>query len=140
VVADALRLPLADASFDVATVAFGLRNMVSWTDALAEMRRILRPGGHLLILDFALPSAPLRWIYRPYLRYVLPRVAGWLTGDKGAYDYLGESIEQFPSGAAMCAMIDGAGFTDTQHEPLTGGIVAMYTATSRPDMSGRTEG
>jgi demethylmenaquinone methyltransferase/2-methoxy-6-polyprenyl-1,4-benzoquinol methylase len=128
VVADALRLPFSAEAFDVVTVAFGLRNMVSWEEALAEMRRVLRPGGHLLILDFSVPHAPLRWIYRPYLHYLLPQIAGWLTGEKGAYEYLGQSIEQFPHGPAMCALLERIGFTEAAHEPLAGGIVGLYTA------------
>jgi demethylmenaquinone methyltransferase / 2-methoxy-6-polyprenyl-1,4-benzoquinol methylase len=129
ITADALQLPFENAEFDVVTVAFGLRNMISWPAALAEMRRMLRPGGHLLILDFSVPEAPLRWIYRPYLHHVLPRLAGWLTGEKAAYDYLGDSIEQFPCGAAMCALLADAGFQEATHEALSGGIVGLYTAT-----------
>ena len=88
--ADGLKLPFADGSFDVVTVAFGLRNMESWPRALAEMRRILHPGGHLLILDFSIPGPPLRWAYRPYLHHVLPRIAAFLTREKEAYEYLGD--------------------------------------------------
>jgi demethylmenaquinone methyltransferase/2-methoxy-6-polyprenyl-1,4-benzoquinol methylase len=129
VTANALGLPFPEASFDVVTVAFGLRNMASWRGALAEMRRILRPGGHVLILDFSVPKAPLRWIYRPYLHAVLPRVAGWLTGEREAYEYLGESIEQFPQGVAMCALVEEGGFSSATHEALSGGIVSLYSAT-----------
>lgn len=128
VVADGMRLAFADATFDVVTVAFGLRNMESWPGALAEMARVLKPGGHLLVLDFSVPPAPLRWLYRPYLHHVLPRLAGLLTGEKAAYDYLGDSIEKFPSGAAMCALLAGAGFSEARAEPLSGGIVSLYTA------------
>jgi demethylmenaquinone methyltransferase/2-methoxy-6-polyprenyl-1,4-benzoquinol methylase len=128
IVADALQLPFSAETFDVLTVAFGLRNMASWEGALAEMRRVLRPGGHLLILDFSVPKPPLRWVYRPYLHYLLPQVAGWLTGEKGAYEYLGQSIEQFPHGPAMCALLERIGFSEAGHEPLSGGIVSLYTA------------
>jgi len=128
VAADGLQLPFAAASFDAVTIAFGLRNMASGPGALAEMRRVLRPSGRVLILDFSIPSAPLRWIYRPYLHYVLPRVAALLTGKKAAYDYLGDSIEQFPHGTAMCALLAEAGFDSAAHQPLTGGIVSLYTA------------
>ena len=128
VVADGMRLAFADAAFDVLSVAFGLRNMESWPAALAEMARVLKPGGHLLVLDFSVPPAPLRWVYRPYLHHVLPRLAGFLTGEKAAYDYLGDSIEKFPSGPAMCALIESAGFADAHCEPLSGGIVSLYTA------------
>ena len=128
VVADGMALPFADGAFDVLTVAFGLRNMESWPGALAEMARVLRPGGHLLVLDFSVPPAPLRWAYRPYLHHVLPRLAGLLTGEKAAYDYLGDSIEKFPCGPAMCRLIEGAGFDGAQCERLSGGIVSLYTA------------
>jgi demethylmenaquinone methyltransferase/2-methoxy-6-polyprenyl-1,4-benzoquinol methylase len=128
VAADGLQLPFAEASFDAITIAFGLRNMASCPEALAEMRRALRPGGHVLILDFSIPPAPLRWIYRPYLHYVLPWVAALLTGKKAAYDYLGDSIEQFPHGTAMCALLAEAGFDRAAHQPLSGGIVSLYTA------------
>jgi demethylmenaquinone methyltransferase/2-methoxy-6-polyprenyl-1,4-benzoquinol methylase len=93
------------------------------------MARMLRPGGHILVLDFAVPPPPLRWIYRPYLHHVLPRIAALLTGEKAAYDYLGDSIEDFPCGAAMCALINDTGFMDAASEPLSGGIVSIYTAT-----------
>lgn len=132
IAADALRLPFAEGSFDVLTVAFGLRNMGSWAGALSEMRRVLRPGGHVLILDFSVPGAPMRWVYRPYLHYVLPRVAALLTGQKAAYDYLGDSIEQFPHGLAMCELLGAAGFAEAGHRPLSGGIVSLYTA-KRPE-------
>lgn len=128
VTADGLHLPFADASFDVLTIAFGLRNMESWPGGLGEMRRVLKPGGHVLILDFSIPPAPLCWIYRPYLHHVLPRIAGFLTGEKSAYDYLGESIEQFPHGEAMCALLRECGFTEPKCDPLAAGIVSLYTA------------
>ncbi len=128
VVADAMALPFADSAFDVVTVAFGLRNMASWEGALREMFRVLKPGGHLLVLDFSVPPPPLRWIYRPYLHHVLPRVAAWLTGQKDAYDYLGDSIEAFPCGEAMCALLRAAGASLARCEALTGGIVSLYVA------------
>jgi demethylmenaquinone methyltransferase/2-methoxy-6-polyprenyl-1,4-benzoquinol methylase len=127
IAADGMALPFADASFDVVTVAFGLRNMASYLDALEEMHRILRPGGHVLILDFSVPPPPLRWIYRPYLHHVLPKIAGALTGETAAYDYLGQSIEQFPAGERMCQLLCSAGFSGPKAEPLTGGIVSLYT-------------
>jgi demethylmenaquinone methyltransferase/2-methoxy-6-polyprenyl-1,4-benzoquinol methylase len=128
VTADGLALPFADATFDVVTVAFGLRNMASWPGALGEIRRVLRPGGHVLVLDFSVPPPPLLWIYRPYLHHVLPRVAAFLTHEKGAYDYLGDSIEKFPCGPAMCALLREAAFADPACRPLSGGIVSLYTA------------
>ena len=128
VVADGLRLPFADASFDVLTIAFGLRNMESWSAGLREMRRVLRSGGHLLVLDFSIPPPPLRWIYRPYLHHAMPRIASFVTGQKSAYAYLGESIEQFPHGESMRALLREAGFAEATCEPLSGGIVSLYTA------------
>ena len=125
--ADGLALPFAEAAFDVVTVAFGLRNMASWVGALREMRRVLKPGGHLLVLDFSVPSPPLRWIYRPYLHRVLPWIAGRLTGQRGAYEYLGASIEKFPSGEAMRRLLAEAGFADPSAQRLSGGIVSLYT-------------
>jgi demethylmenaquinone methyltransferase / 2-methoxy-6-polyprenyl-1,4-benzoquinol methylase len=128
VVADGLALPFADASFDVITVAFGLRNMAFLERALAEMARTTRPGGHVVILDFSLPSGPLLPAYRFYLHFVLPRLAGWLTGEPAAYQYLGDSIESFPRGAAMTALMEEAGFVDAMAKPLSGGIVTAYLA------------
>jgi demethylmenaquinone methyltransferase/2-methoxy-6-polyprenyl-1,4-benzoquinol methylase len=129
VLADALRMPFPDRSFDAVTVAFGLRNMESWPAALAEIIRVLRPGGRILVLDFAVPDPPLRWFYIPYLERILPTLAGWLTGDRTAYQYLAESIAQFPSGEAMRALLREAGFTNTHGERWSGGIVAIYLGT-----------
>jgi demethylmenaquinone methyltransferase/2-methoxy-6-polyprenyl-1,4-benzoquinol methylase len=128
-VADALNLPFPDGGFDVVTVAFGLRNMADYPAALREMRRVLKPGGRLLILDFSLPGGLLRTPYRLYLHHVLPRMAGWLTGQRDAYEYLGGSIEAFPSGDAMCALLDSCGFSGTYTTYLTGGVVAVYEGT-----------
>lgn len=127
--ADAMNLPLPDASFDAATVAFGLRNMADYAAAIREFRRILKPGGHLLILDFSLPEGILSTPYRYYLHHILPRIAGRITRRPDAYTYLGDSIEQFPRGKAMCRLIEANGFTETRAEQLSGGIAAIYTAT-----------
>jgi demethylmenaquinone methyltransferase/2-methoxy-6-polyprenyl-1,4-benzoquinol methylase len=128
-VADALRLPFPDGSFDVVTVAFGLRNMADYPAALREMRRVLKPGGRLVILDFSLPSGILRAPYRLYLHHVLPRMAGWLTGQRDAYEYLGGSIEAFPSGTGMTRLLESCGFGQTDASPLTGGVVSIYEGT-----------
>ncbi len=125
--ADALAMPFADNEFDVVTVAFGLRNMASWEGAFREMSRVVRPGGHLLVLDFSLPDGLLRQLYRPYLHHVLPRLAGWLTGEPAAYQYLGDSIEAFPSGAALCKIAENHGWCEVSSKPLSGGIVSIYT-------------
>jgi demethylmenaquinone methyltransferase/2-methoxy-6-polyprenyl-1,4-benzoquinol methylase len=128
VVADGTRLPFADGSFDAVTVAFGLRNMESWPVALREMARALAPGGHLLVLDFSMPRPPLAAIYRFYLHNILPLVAALVTGNRAGYEYLGESIEAFPSGAAMCSLIRENGFATAEAKPLAAGIVSIYTA------------
>jgi demethylmenaquinone methyltransferase/2-methoxy-6-polyprenyl-1,4-benzoquinol methylase len=126
IVADALQLPFQDHEFDVVTVAFGLRNMADYPAALREMRRVLRPGGRLVILDFSLPRGILRIPYRLYLHHVLPRMAGWLTGQRDAYEYLGGSIEAFPSGSAMTELLETCGFSQTTATPITGGVVTIY--------------
>jgi demethylmenaquinone methyltransferase/2-methoxy-6-polyprenyl-1,4-benzoquinol methylase len=128
VVADGTRLPFADGSFDAVTVAFGLRNMESWPGALREMSRVLRPGGHLLVLDFSMPRQPFAAIYRFYLHRVLPLLAGCITGNRAGYRYLGESIEAFPSGPAMCHLIQLNNLRDARARPLAAGIVSIYTA------------
>jgi demethylmenaquinone methyltransferase/2-methoxy-6-polyprenyl-1,4-benzoquinol methylase len=132
-VADALDLPFGDGEFDVVTVGFGLRNMASWEGGLREMGRVLRAGGHLLVLDFSLPENLLRGPYRVYLNKVLPRIAGWLTGQRDAYEYLAGTIERFPSGAAMVEFIEKHGFEDGQWTPLSGGIASIYTAVRSGD-------
>jgi len=98
-----LRLPFAPSAFDVVTVAFGLRNMQSWIDALREMRRVLRPGGHLLVLDFSLPGGLLRAPYRIYLKACLPRIAAAITGDRSAYEYKHAVSYDFASRVEPCA-------------------------------------
>jgi demethylmenaquinone methyltransferase/2-methoxy-6-polyprenyl-1,4-benzoquinol methylase len=127
--ADGLALPFDSGSFDGVTVAFGLRNMASWERGLSEMSRVLKPGGHLLILDFSLPTLPLiRPLYRAYLHYVLPLVAGLATGRKDAYEYLAGSIEEFPSGTSMTRLIESCGFRTAVAHPLSLGTVSLYTA------------
>ncbi len=128
-VADALDLPFQDAEFDVVTVAFGLRNMADYPAALREMHRILKPGGRLLILDFSLPNGIMRVPYRWYLHNVLPHMAGLLTGQKDAYEYMGGSIEAFPSGKAMTDLLESCGFTKTTATPITFGVCTLYEGT-----------
>jgi demethylmenaquinone methyltransferase/2-methoxy-6-polyprenyl-1,4-benzoquinol methylase len=130
IAADALALPFADRSFDCLTIAFGLRNIKDWSAALREMNRILITNGHVLIMEFSLPSMSIvRAIYRFYLHRVMPIFGAFLTQKKTAYDYLGDSIEQFPGGDALLRLIEANGFRNATAEPLTGGIVTIYTAT-----------
>jgi demethylmenaquinone methyltransferase / 2-methoxy-6-polyprenyl-1,4-benzoquinol methylase len=132
VLADAMRLPFADASFDCATIAFGLRNLENYSAGLAEICRILNNNGHVLVLEFSLPSNPmLRAAYRFYLHRCVPLLGSCLTLRKSAYDYLGESIEEFPSGNAMCELMRARGYASPTIKPLTGGIVTIYTAAKR---------
>ena len=131
--ADGLALPFREETFDAVTVAFGLRNMASWEKALDEMNRVLRPGGLLVVLDFSLPPrGPLREIYRAYLHRVLPRIAGWTTGRAEAYKYLGESIEAFPRGSGMAALIESRGFHCEPPHKMCFGVVSLYAARKTP--------
>lgn len=131
VLADAQELPFPDASFDAVTVAFGLRNMADWDAALREMARVLTPQGHLLVLDFSQPRGALRLAYRFYLHRCLPWLAGVITGEKQAYEYLAASIEKFPSGRAMTALLEASGFRSARARPMSGGIATIYTAQLR---------
>jgi demethylmenaquinone methyltransferase/2-methoxy-6-polyprenyl-1,4-benzoquinol methylase len=126
-VADTLALPFEDGEFDVVTVAFGLRNMASYEGALKEMRRVTKPGGHLLVLDFSLPTGPLRKPYQWYLHRVLPKLAGWLTKQPDAYEYLGGSIEEFPMGEEMASLIAACGYGQVEVDPVTFGVAAIYS-------------
>jgi demethylmenaquinone methyltransferase/2-methoxy-6-polyprenyl-1,4-benzoquinol methylase len=126
VVADGTRLPFDDNSFDALTVGFGLRNMASWPGALAEMSRVVRSGGPVVVLDFSLPKPPLAAPYRFYLHQVLPRVAGFLTGEQDAYRYLSGSIEEFPSGEAMLELFRKSGLEKCRCRRLSGGIASIY--------------
>ncbi len=127
--ADGTRLPFHSQVFDVVTVAFGLRNMESWSGALKEMARVLVPGGRLLILDFSLPNPGwFRGVYRFYLHCLLPAIASWITGNREAYRYLGESIEQFPSGQMMTTLLKTNGFEQADARTFCFGIVSLYRA------------
>lgn len=130
IAADVLALPFADGSFDCVTIAFGVRNIEDWGASLREMRRVLVQNGKLLVMEFSLPSMSiLRSVYRFYLHHVMPILGAFLTRKKTAYDYLGDSIETFPAGEQLVDLIETNGFRDVRAEPLTGGIVTIYTAT-----------
>jgi len=139
-VADAMQLPFEDGAFDAITVAYGLRNMASWERALREMNRVLSPGGQLVVLDFSLPTARLlRDPYRLYLHKILPSIGGFLTRNRDAYAYLGDSIERFPSGAAMTSLIEKCGFDTATSIPLLGGISTIYTGLATADRPAPSE-
>nr|MDQ6913240.1 class I SAM-dependent methyltransferase [Verrucomicrobiota bacterium] len=128
VIADALNLPLPNESFDCVTVAFGLRNMADWSAALREMGRVLRAEGHLLVLEFSIPTGLLKPAYRFYLHRCMPVLAALITRQKDAYEYLGASIENFPRGNAMLTLMEANGFRGARAIPLTGGIASIYAA------------
>jgi demethylmenaquinone methyltransferase / 2-methoxy-6-polyprenyl-1,4-benzoquinol methylase len=125
---DAQALPLPDASADIVSIAFGIRNVAEPAAAIAEFHRVLRPGGRLVILEFSLPRNPvLRGLYNFYFRRILPRTATLISRDRtGAYRYLPESVNTFISPGTMLEMIAAAGFTNTRQHPLTLGICVCY--------------
>lgn len=125
---DGLALPLADGCCDALTISFGLRNLADRQRGLSEMRRVLRPGGRLLVLEFTQPQAWFRPFYYFYLRKILPWVAGAVTGDRAAYVYLNETIEQFPNQAELSGEIRQAGFAQVESRGMTFGIVALHVA------------
>jgi demethylmenaquinone methyltransferase/2-methoxy-6-polyprenyl-1,4-benzoquinol methylase len=125
--ADALRLPLGDASVDLVTVAFGFRNLANYEDGLREMRRVLRPGGMAAILEFSQPPHALfAALYGFYSGRVLPWIGGLLTGSRDAYRYLPESIRKFPNAPALAEDMRRVGFTNVSYQRFTGGIVALH--------------
>jgi demethylmenaquinone methyltransferase/2-methoxy-6-polyprenyl-1,4-benzoquinol methylase len=128
--ADALRLPVADASLDLVTVAFGFRNLVNYEAGLREFRRVLRPGGTAAILEFSTPPNPLfARLYAWYSRVVLPRIGGALSGAPHAYRYLPESVRKFPAPEELERMMRAAGFSEVRWERMTFGIVALHLGT-----------
>jgi demethylmenaquinone methyltransferase/2-methoxy-6-polyprenyl-1,4-benzoquinol methylase len=123
---DAERLPFADASFDLVTVGFGLRNMTHQERALAEMGRVLEPGGRLLVLEFSKVAPPLQPLYDWYSFQVLPRLGRWVAGDADSYRYLAESIRMHPDQATLKAMMKAAGFGHVDVHDLAAGVVALH--------------
>ncbi|URI09517.1 bifunctional demethylmenaquinone methyltransferase/2-methoxy-6-polyprenyl-1,4-benzoquinol methylase UbiE [Aquincola tertiaricarbonis] len=123
---DAEHLPFKDASFDLVSVAFGLRNMTHKDGALKEMNRVLRPGGRLLVLEFSKVAAPLQKAYDWYSFKVLPRLGQWVAGDAHSYQYLAESIRMHPDQQTLKAMMKTAGFGHVDVHNLTGGVVALH--------------
>ena len=130
---DGMNLPLPDGGFDAVTISFGLRNMADRHRSLSEMRRVLRPGGRLYVLEFSQPYRWFRPFYLFYLRHLLPRIAGLITKDKSAYVYLNETIEEFPGREALGREMLRAGFKSVQALPMTFGIVALHEAVNQTD-------
>ncbi len=124
---DALALPLADASVDALTISFGLRNLSDPRAGLAEFARVLRPGGDLVVAEFATPTNPLfATVYRDYLVAALPRIARVVSSDAPAYRYLADSILAWPDRATLAGWMAEAGFADVRVKDLSGGIVALH--------------
>jgi demethylmenaquinone methyltransferase / 2-methoxy-6-polyprenyl-1,4-benzoquinol methylase len=125
--ADALQIPIRDASLDLITVAFGFRNLANYEAGLVEMRRVLRPGGMAAILEFTTPpNALFGSVYHVYCRRILPWIGGLISGSRDAYRYLPESVRKFPEAPQLAGKMRDAGFQEVEFEYLTGGIVALH--------------
>ncbi len=130
--ADALRLPFADARFDLITAAFGFRNLANYDAGWREIFRVLRPGGEAGILDFGEPRGTFGRIYRVYFRRVLPAVGTWLSGVRGPYAYLPASVAHFPLPEEMLARMRAAGFTGCSWTPYSFGIAGLFRGRKPP--------
>jgi demethylmenaquinone methyltransferase/2-methoxy-6-polyprenyl-1,4-benzoquinol methylase len=124
---DAQNLSFDDGRFDAAMVAFGVRNFENVVSGLAEIRRVLRPGGRLVVLEFSTPRRfPIKQAYSFYSARVLPRIGAAISGDAGAYRYLPDSVREFPDGEDFLALLSQAGFTDLAERRMTFGIASLY--------------
>jgi len=124
---DALQLPFREGSFDVVTIAFGLRNLASVEGGLAELRRVLKPGGWAVVLEFSKPTnAMLRPVFGLYFRKVLPLMGGLISGSPTAYSYLPVSVQKFPDQRQLSLLMQRAGFDHVGFENLTGGVAALH--------------
>lgn len=125
--ADAMELPFPSESFDAVTIAFGLRNLPNVENGLAELLRILRPKGKLVVLEFSQPVIPgIREAFNLYFTRVLPRIGGLVSGSRCAYEYLPDSVRGFPPQKELAAMMQQIGFTNVEYRNLTGGIAALH--------------
>mgnify|MGYP001108642180 CR=1 FL=1 len=127
---DSENLPFEEGSFDAITVAFGVRNFENLDAGLAEIYRVLKPGGHLAVLEFSQPqSFPFKQVYNTYFKFILPGMGKLISGDSRAYTYLPESVEAFPYGDKFLAKLKNIGFLDSLADPVTFGIASIYTTT-----------
>lgn len=125
---DAMILPFEDTTFDAVTIAFGLRNLADFRLGLSELHRILKPKGKLAVLEFSSPVIPgFRGIFRFYFSKILPRIGGVVSGNRGAYEYLPDSVSRFPDQRALAEMFRETGFEDVEYRNLTGGIAAIHS-------------
>jgi demethylmenaquinone methyltransferase / 2-methoxy-6-polyprenyl-1,4-benzoquinol methylase len=125
--ADGMNLSFANETFDAATIAFGLRNFSNWRDGLIELHRILKPQGKLVILEFSEPVLPgFRGAFQFYFSHILPRIGGAVSGSRGAYEYLPDSVSRFPNQKNLAAMMREIGFSEVEYKNLTGGIAAIH--------------
>ncbi len=131
-VGDAMDLPYEDDSFDVCSISFGIRNVDDPVRALAEMRRVVRPGGRVVVLEFGQPSGLFGSIYRLYSNTLLPLAGGVVSGNFKAYDYLNRTAASFPCGEAFVQFMRRAGFRDVSVEPLFGGVAWLYVGRVEP--------
>jgi demethylmenaquinone methyltransferase/2-methoxy-6-polyprenyl-1,4-benzoquinol methylase len=130
--ADALALPFRDGSFDVVSVAFGFRNVGSHAAGLRELRRVLKPGGTVAILEFSHVRSPVFGpLFRFYSQRILPRLGTWISGVPGAYQYLPDSVSQFPDQESLAAALPAAGFVNVRYRNFTGGVAALHLAEKR---------
>jgi len=126
---DAAAIPMPDASADVVSISFGIRNVLNVDQSFREMFRVLKPGGRALVLEFSMPdNTILRRMYLCYFRHILPRVGAWVSGDRYAYQYLNQTVETFPSGPAFCTRMEQSGFHQSRWHPLTFGVASIYQA------------
>ena len=124
---DGMNLSFPDNTFDAVTIAFGLRNFSNWLDGIKELRRVLKIGGKLVVLEFSTPIVPgFKQIFNLYFTQVLPRIGGAVSGSRGAYEYLPDSVSRFPDQKNLVRMMGEVGFTNIDYKNLTGGIAAMH--------------
>ncbi len=127
---DAMALPFADDQFDAVTIAFGLRNLANVGEGLRELRRIIKPDGRLVVLEFSAPIVPgFGQIFNFYFSHVLPRIGGAVSGSRRAYEYLPDSVAKFPDQKKLATLMETTGFAQVEYRNLTGGIAALHSGT-----------
>lgn len=127
---DALNLAFDDGQFDAVTIAFGLRNLSNFSDGLSEIYRVLKPGGRLVVLEFSSPVVPgFRGVFRFYFSRILPRIGGLISGERGAYEYLPDSVSKFPDQRSLAELMSITGFESVSYMNLSGGIAAIHVGT-----------